>query len=132
MALVELNQQLAKNRQAFQTLVQSAQEPVALADQWLRLEAAHIVGQRDLKTHTLSHYYMLKLAVRTRDWRECAGQLLRLLLVPLGHLTGRLPMGNTGRATVSAFAPMPVRSELRQLIARAREDHGEARSSLKA
>jgi hypothetical protein len=40
---------------------------------------------------------MLALAARERDVREAAGQLFRILLVPLG---------NPGRATVSAFAPM--------------------------
>ena len=112
----------AKNQRAFETLTRWAQEPVPIRDRWLRLEAAHIVGQRQFKAHAVSHWYMLKLAVRTRDWPESAGQLFRLFLVPLGHLTGRLPLGNTGRATVSAFDPMPVRGELRQLIARARED----------
>ena len=51
---------------------------------------------------------------------EAFGQLFRLALVPLGHLTGRLPAGNPGRATVSAFRPMPVRADLRALIAQAR------------
>ena len=49
---------------------------------------------------------MLALAARERDVRGAAGQLFRILLVPLGHLSGRLPLGNPGRATVSAFAPM--------------------------
>jgi hypothetical protein len=40
--------------------------------------------------------------------------------VPLGHLSGRLPLGNPGRATVSAFEPLPVRPELAELITRAR------------
>ena len=44
----------------------------------------------------------------TRDLAELNGQLLRLLLVPLGHLLGRLPLGNTGRANISAFQPMAV------------------------
>ena len=39
---------------------------------------------------------MLGLAWRTRDWSEVAGQVLRLALVPLGHLSGRLPLGNPG------------------------------------
>ena len=41
---------------------------------------------------------MLALAARERDVRETAGQLFRILLVPLGHLSGRLPLGNPGRA----------------------------------
>ena len=51
-----------------------------------------------------------------RDAREAAGQLLRLALVPLGHALARLPMGNIGRARVSAFAPMEPRPEITQLI----------------
>ena len=43
-------------------------------------------------------------------------QLLRLALVPLGHALARLPMGNIGRARVSAFAPMAPRPEITQLI----------------
>jgi hypothetical protein len=35
-------------------------------------------------------------------------------------LSGRLPLGNPGRATVSAFEPMPVRPELLALIEQAR------------
>src|SRR3546814_13656885 len=37
------------------------------------------------------------------DWREAAGQATRLFLIPLGSFTGRLPIGNSGRANVSAF-----------------------------
>src|SRR3546814_19744266 len=37
------------------------------------------------------------------DWREAAGQATRLFLIPLGSFTGRLPIGNSGRAHVSAF-----------------------------
>lgn len=87
---------------------------------WLALEAAHVVGQRQVKPHLETHALMLGLAVRTHDWAEAAGQLLRLALVPLGHLTGRLPLGNPGRATVSAFKPLPVRPELNALIEQAR------------
>ncbi len=87
---------------------------------WLALEAAHVVGQGRLKPHLKTHALMLGLALRTRDWTEVAGQLFRLALVPLGHLTGRLPLGNPGRATVGAFKPLPIRPELIGLIERAR------------
>jgi len=87
---------------------------------WLALEAAHVVGQRQLKPHLETHVLMLGLALRTRDWAEAAGQLFRLALVPLGHLTGRLPLGNPGRSTVSAFTSLPVRPELLTLIEQAR------------
>lgn len=87
---------------------------------WQLLEAAHVVGQQHIGLHTLTHLHMLKLALRQRDVSEAAGQVLRLALVPLGHLSGRLPLGNPGRATVSAFASLPVRPELQALIDQAR------------
>lgn len=51
-----------------------------------------------------------------KDRREITGQLLRLFLTPLGHLTGLLPVGNNGRASVSAFAPMPVPDDLAAIL----------------
>ncbi|MEO8023052.1 DUF3703 domain-containing protein [Polaromonas sp.] len=85
-------------------------------ERWAWLEAAHVVGQHDFTLHWVSHTAMLRFALYNGDPREAAGQLLRLTLVPLGHLLQRLPAGNSGRATVSAFAPMPVDERLRQLI----------------
>lgn len=91
---------------------------------WRWLMAAHIVGQQALGLHWHSHRAMLGHAIDTRDPREAVGQCLRLLLVPLGHWLGRLPAGNTGRATVSAFRPMPVAPEVQRLIAQARSEAG--------
>jgi hypothetical protein len=88
---------------------------------WEWLMAAHIAGQQDFGLHWRSHIAMLRFAWRVRDYREIAGQAFRLGLVPLGHLAGRLPAGNTGRATVNAFMPMPVDPALRQLIMLATE-----------
>lgn len=105
----------------FARLVVGAKTADATEQAWLYLEAAHVVGQLHVKPHLVTHAQMLKLSLRTRDWSEAAGQVLRLALVPLGHLTGRLPLGNPGRANVSAFEPLPVRPELAALIARARE-----------
>lgn len=87
---------------------------------WRVLAAAHIVGQSDFKLHLHSHTAMLRLALQTRNWAEARGQLFRLLLVPIGHAVRRLPAGNPGRATVSAFKPMDVSPELRDLIEAAR------------
>jgi hypothetical protein len=61
---------------------------------------------------------MLAFAVRLRDWPEAAGQLLRLALAPLGNLTGRLPIGNTGRSTVNAFNAMDIPPDLRAILDR--------------
>jgi len=104
---------------AFARLVHEAKVAGASEQAWLYLEAAHVVGQLHPKPHLRTHALMLVLALRTRDWPEAAGQVLRLALMPLGHLSGRLPEGNPGRSTVSAFEPLPVRQELAELIAQA-------------
>jgi hypothetical protein len=80
------------------------------------LERAHVLGQRRFGRHMAVHGRMLRLGWRLRDGREVRGQLLRLLLTPLGHLTGRLPTGNTGGANISAFAPLPIADDLRGLL----------------
>lgn len=98
-------------------LIQGAKDAGSVSQAWLYLEAAHLVGQLHIKPHFETHVQMLRLSVRTRDWPEAGGQLLRLALVPLGNLSGRLPLGNPGRATASAFESLPVRPELAKLIA---------------
>lgn len=87
------------------------------ASAWQALERAHILAQPYLFPHLASHWHMLGFSLRVRDWREAGGQLFRLALVPLGSLTGRLPAGNTGRARVSAFRPMPVPPDLAAVLA---------------
>ena len=89
---------------------------------WLLLEAAHVVGQMRFLPHLRVHTLMLHFAWRTRDWSEVVGQVMRLLLVPLGHAMGRLPIGNPGRSNISAFQPMPVRPDIAHAIALAREE----------
>lgn len=91
----------------------------ATCERWRLLEAAHVVGQTRFRPHLATHWLMLGQAWRTRDASEMAGQVLRLLLVPLGHLTGRLPIGNPGRSQVSAFRPMAVRADIAEAIAQA-------------
>lgn len=117
-----MNHHNTLERSVYQELIArfAATPPQDRAAQWRWLEAAHVVGQTDLRLHWHSHRTMLALAVATRNWPEAAGQVFRLALVPLGHALGRLPAGNIGRATVSAFRPMPVTSPVRELIAQAR------------
>ena len=87
-----------------------------VAAAWRHLERAHILAQPRLWLHMGSHMTMFAFAFSRRDMREMSGKLLRIALVPLGALTGRLPTGNTGRARVSAFAPMPVPDDLRTYV----------------
>lgn len=83
---------------------------------WDLLCSAHIVGQTDFRMHCRVHWAMLLFAAKTRDSGEVLGQLFRLGLVPMGHLFQRLPLGNIGRANVSAFRSMSVAPKLSELI----------------
>lgn len=99
-----LDQELTAYRQAVRTGDNDAA--------WIALERAHIVSQPMLGRHMGVHLRMLRFAVLLGQPREVAGQIARLVLAPLGALTGRLPWGNTGRANVSAFRSMPIPSDL--------------------
>ena len=80
------------------------------------LERAHVLGQLDFVPHLRVHWQMLRVGWAAGDRREVTGQLMRIALVPVGHLVGRLPVGNTGGANVSAFKPMAIPPELERLI----------------
>ena len=86
------------------------------ASAWRHLERAHIISQPFLALHLDNHWAMLGFAWAKRDISELAGQIARLALAPLGSLTGRIPIGNTGRSNVSAFKPMPLPDDLHRLI----------------
>jgi arylesterase / paraoxonase len=77
------------------------------------VERAHILGQRFFIGHWRTHYWMLRIALTTSDRREAIGQIVRLFAVIPGFVFGWVPVGNTGRATVSAIAPMPIPDDLR-------------------
>ena len=79
------------------------------------LERAHILSQRMPLRHAWSHWLMLRAGWQTRDWREVAGQLPRIFAALLFSSIW-VPLGNSGRARVSAFQPMPVSKELRHLL----------------
>ncbi|MBM0169523.1 DUF3703 domain-containing protein [Altererythrobacter sp. C41] len=83
---------------------------------WHHLERAHIVAQVRLGPHCGSHLRMLRLAWRLQNWREIRGQIFRLVLAPLGNVTGRLPIGNNGRSNVSAFARMEIEPEIKRVL----------------
>ena len=79
------------------------------------LERAHILGQRDTPRHVETHWLMLRLGLSTRSWREVIGQATRIVAAALFSRLW-VPVGNTGRANVSAIKPMPLPADLRVLI----------------
>lgn len=105
--------------EAFEAAMSEAGQHRAAGDArsaFAALERAHVLGQLDVVPHLRAHWHMLQVGWSGGDWREVTGQLMRIALVPVGHLVGRLPVGNTGGANVSAFKPMPIPPELERLI----------------
>lgn len=104
---------------AYQQAMKDAKDRLKAGDTaaaFALLERAHVLGQRQFWPHWAVHLWMLRVAFVRSDAREAIGQLWRLFLTPFGHLTGRLPLGNTGGANVSAFAPMEISVELRAIM----------------
>jgi hypothetical protein len=76
------------------------------------LGRAHILSQRFTWRHVHTHWQMLKLGASIRDWPEVAGQLSRIVAAAIFSRIW-VPIGNTGRANVSAMQPMPIPDDLR-------------------
>ena len=87
-------------------------------------ERMHVLSQQLTGWHVLSHLGMLRVGWRRRDWREVLGQLAR---IPAATLFSKLwvPLGNTGGANVSAFAPMPLPADIEAVFAAERAGHGQ-------
>lgn len=106
-------------RAAYEAAMAEASRHAAAGDRvtaFSLLERAHVLGQRDLVLHLRVHLRMHALAWSLRDGREVRGQILRIAMTPFGHLTGRLPLGNTGGSNVSPFEPMAIPPELERLL----------------
>jgi hypothetical protein len=86
------------------------------SSEWRHLERAHILSQPMAGAHVRTHAALLSTALRRRDRRELIGQLFRIIVAAPGSMTGRYPIGNTGGADVSAFAPMPIPEDLQPLL----------------
>jgi len=80
------------------------------------LERAHLIGQGVFVWHWRTHWQMLALAISQSNGREVIGQLARLSLVPLGHLLGRLPLGNVGSTRMGTFDTAPLPDDIARLF----------------
>ena len=89
--------------------------------EWSHLERAHILSQPLAGAHVRTHVAMFTAALRRHDRHELAGQLFRIIVAGPGSITGKYPVGNTGGADVSAFAPMAIPDDLRPVLADAVE-----------
>lgn len=82
------------------------------------LERAHILSQYSTSDHVRVHVAMLRWAWEQKDWREAAGQVVRIIGAATKTALGFVPVGNTGGSNVSPIRPMPLPDDLAAIIAR--------------
>lgn len=107
-----------RRREAFGWEAAAAKQAFArndLTSAFHHLERAHVLGQPWAGAHSWTHWMMLQVGWRQRDWGEVRGQLLRLAAGGLLSWLGRLPVGNTGGADVHPEKPMPLPPDLADL-----------------
>jgi hypothetical protein len=76
-------------------------------------ENAHILGQKHVWRHTLSHYWMFVYGIKTKDIKEIIGQIFRMIASLIFTLIW-VPLGNTGGTNISPIKPIPIRKELQK------------------
>ncbi len=108
-----------KIKKIFYEHIGKAQELIELGrldEAFSTLEIAHVLGQRSIIPHTVSHLYMLRIGLLKRDVREILGQLFRIPTGMIGSAVGILPIGNTGGSNVSPFKKMKTSDEIKELM----------------
>lgn len=83
------------------------------------LELAHVLGQKHIVPHTVSHLYMLKIGWINKDSKEILGQILRIPLGIIGSLLGFVPFGNSGGSNMPLFQKKnldELPAEIRELL----------------
>lgn len=79
------------------------------------LENAHILGQKHIYRHTVSHYWMLIFGLKTKNYKEVVGQIFRIIASIIFTLLW-VPTGNTGGTNIPPLKPNPIRKELKKFF----------------
>lgn len=114
-----------RSRQVVESFLKEAELASGRGDvsnAWALLAKAHVISQPFARPHMLVHWRMLSLALRTQNFREITGQIFRLSVAAPGSILKKYPKGNPGTSDVSAFQPMPMSSEVREIISRIDEN----------
>ncbi|MFY9241835.1 MAG: DUF3703 domain-containing protein [Polaribacter sp.] len=77
------------------------------------LENAHVLGQKHILRHTISHYWMLVFGIKKKSIKEVLGQIVRIVASLLFTFIW-VPKGNTGGTNVSPIKILPMRNELKK------------------
>ncbi|WP_298323310.1 DUF3703 domain-containing protein [uncultured Dokdonia sp.] len=94
---------------------------VALKEQnwstaWQHLERSHVIGQSYPFEHSYSHWLMLNFGFKQKDFKEVAGQLIRLLVGGWKSFINHVPKGNTGGSNVPPLKKMEVPADLKFIL----------------
>lgn len=76
-------------------------------------ENAHVLGQKQIIRHTISHYWMFLFGIKSRNLKEISGQVVRIIASLLFTCIW-VPIGNTGGSNISPIKKMPIRKELKK------------------
>lgn len=87
-----------------------------LDEAYKHLETAHVLGQRHVVPHVVTHWWMLKIGLKRRSTGEVVGQAVRIALGAIGSAVGVVPAGNTGGTNISMFKRLPIDASLTRLI----------------
>jgi hypothetical protein len=76
-------------------------------------ENAHILGQKQIIRHTISHYWMLFFGIKSKNTKEIIGQFFRIITSLLFTCIW-VPKGNTGGTNISPIKIIPIRTALKK------------------
>ncbi|AKU91174.1 DUF3703 domain-containing protein [Vulgatibacter incomptus] len=108
-----------KQKEAFELAIYTARARMRKAcwdEAFAQLERAHVLGQRFVWPHVVSHWLMMRVELARRAPIAALGQVVRIALGAAGSAMGLVPMGNTGGSNVSMFQQMPIAPELQALM----------------
>lgn len=108
-----MNERLRKAFEAEMTLGRDFYGQAQYGKAIHHFERAHVLGQFYVGPHTQTHIWMFIVGVRTGNFREILGQLLRIPLGMIGSALGKVPLGNTGGTDIKLTATLPIPDDLK-------------------
>jgi len=109
-----MNEKLKKAFQAELTLGKDLYALRQYDNAMRHFERAHVLGQFYVGPHTQTHIWMFIIGIRTGNFREIFGQLLRIPLGMIGSALGKVPLGNTGGTNIKLTATLPIPDDLKK------------------
>lgn len=109
----------AELKKAFESEMAAARNRYArgqLDQAYKHLEVAHVLGQRYVVPHIITHWGMLRIGLKRRSASEVVGQGVRIVLGAIGSAVGIVPTGNTGGTNINMFKRLPVDPAIKTLL----------------